>query len=173
LIRVAALALIGILAACSGAGSADPAGPASRLPPDLAGFLRLPVATPSACPSGDNGTTVGRRSPWVGHVDVSVFLDDHAKQRAITRIRAALAGETAVRTIYVESKAEAYAEFQRLYTCSAALTPAQLPASLRLVLHAVTQPQRDDLVRRIYTLPGVATVSCDPSNPCVNVGGSG
>jgi cell division protein FtsX len=74
-----------------------------------------------------------------------------------------------VQTVYFESKAEAYAEFQRLYTCSAQLKPADVPASYRVVLATLTRPERDALVRSIYGLPGISSVSCDPSSPCVDV----
>jgi cell division protein FtsX len=71
-----------------------------------------------------------------------------------------------VATVYFESQAEAYAEFQRLYTCSANYRPGTIPASYRLVLDHLTHVDRDALVRRIRALPGVAEVSCDPSDPC-------
>ena len=68
------------------------------------------------------------------------------------------------------SKTQAYAEFQRLYTCSADVPPSAVPASYRLLLNDdVDRPARDALVRRIYALVGVESVSCDPVSPCVNV----
>lgn len=168
--RVVPLLLAGCVTACGGSSSPTTA---LRTAPDLPAFLRLPIATPSACPPSVNGTTVGRRSPWAGHVDISVFVNRRATKARVRGLRAELAGEPEVRAVYFESQAEAYAEFRRLYTCSTSVKAGQLPASYRLLLHAVTQPTRDDLVRRIYTLPGVTTVSCDPSNPCVDVGRSG
>ena len=57
--RVAAVGLIlAALAGCGG-GSSSPSDPALGRPaPDLQSFLRLPVATPSACPPTENGTTI-------------------------------------------------------------------------------------------------------------------
>src|SRR6478672_10274400 len=72
--RVAGLALLGALGTACGGSSSPPT--TTKTPPDLAAFLRLPVATPSSCPSGVSGSTAGRRSPWVGHVAVSVFVAD-------------------------------------------------------------------------------------------------
>jgi hypothetical protein len=160
------LALIGILTGC--AGSSDPAA-SPRTPPDLAGFLRHPVATPSSCPPSVSGSTSGRRSPWVGHVDVSVFVADRATTKQIAALRAKFDRLPEIRTIYFESSAKAYAEFQRLYTCSVQVPRSAVPASFRLLLHAVTRSQRDELVRSVIRLPAVASVSCDPSSPCVNV----
>jgi hypothetical protein len=118
-----------------------------------------------------NGTTSGRRSPWVGHVDVSVFLDDLAP-REVRALRSAVERLEPVRTVYYESAAQAYAEFQRLYTCSERVPRSSVPASLRLVLFPVSRTERDDTVRRLFRLPGVAGVSCDPADPCVDVGPS-
>ena len=135
--------------------------------PDLAAFLRLPVATPSACAGAVSGSTAGRRSPWVGAVDVSVYLEPSATPADITSLGTQLRAMTEVRTVYFESAAEAYAEFQRLYTCSADVSPSAVPASYRLVLRTVTRPARDALVAKIRGLPTVASVSCDPSSPCL------
>ena len=134
--------------------------------PDLAGFLRLPVASPSSCPANVNGTTAGRRSPWVGTVDVSVFLTATAP---LDRLHATVAALPDVAAVFDETSAQAYAEFQRLYTCSAGVPPSAVHASLRLVLATLDLTQRDALVRRLLHLPGVETVSCDPSAPCVDV----
>lgn len=157
-----------LLAAAAGCGGSS-AGGAARQAPDLAAFLQLPVASPSVCPPNVSGSTVGRRSPWVGHVDVSVFVQPSTPPARLAALRAELTALPAVRTVYVESQAQAHAEFARLYTCSAQVPIAQTPASYRLVLRAVTRPVRDDLVRRILVMPGVETVSCDPSSPCVDV----
>jgi cell division protein FtsX len=159
------LALVAL--GCSGSSTPD-ASPTPRTPPDLAAFLRLPVATPSACASTVSGSTSGRRSPWVGHVDVSVFLAASTGPPDLRRVRRTLDALPAVRHIYYESRRKAYAEFQRLYTCSAEVPARSVPASYRLVLAPVTQPERDDLVRSIRALDGVRSVSCDPSNPCVD-----
>ena len=149
-------------------GSSAPTQVVPRTPPDLKAFLRLPVASPSACPSSVSGTTSGRRSPWVGHVDVSVFLAPSAGPAATRRLGRELRSLDPVETVYFESAREAYAEFQRLYTCSAEVSRHNVPASYRLVLTQLTQPERDDLVRTIANLEGAGTVSCDPSNPCVD-----
>jgi hypothetical protein len=142
-------------------------GSGGRSRPDLAGFLRLPVATPTACAGKQAGSTVGRKSPWVGTVDVSVFLAAKATSAVVQQVGDELRSLPAVATIYYESAAEAYAEFQRLYTCSADVPPSALPPSYRLILKKMTRPARDDLVRQIRKLDGVASVSCDPSSPCL------
>jgi hypothetical protein len=146
-------------------GSTPPQSP--RTPPDLAAFLKLPVATPSACPSTVTGSTSGRRSPWAGHVDVSVFVADSASRTDVRHLRRELDALPPVRTIYFESQRKAYAEFQRLYTCSAEVPARSVPASYRLVLATLTQPERDELVRKVRGLDDVSSVSCDPSNPCL------
>jgi cell division protein FtsX len=150
-------------------GGSGPAGPVVRPTPDLASFLRLPVATPSACPSSVNGTTSGRTSPWVGRVDVSVYLKPTASPGQVSALATALRAMPEVKTVYFESKAQAYAEFQRLYTCTASVPGSDVPASYRLVLHAVTTADRDAFTRRVLHLAGVDTVACDPSDPCVGV----
>jgi hypothetical protein len=140
-----------------------------RTPPNLAAFLRLPVATPSACPSNVNGSTVGRRSPWSGHVDVSVFVAPSATNSEVAALRTQLHRDPLVSRVYFESRREAYREFQRLYTCWAAVPSSQAPASYRLILTpATTIGQRNDFVERIARLPEVDTVSCDPTVPCVS-----
>src|SRR4051812_5390419 len=154
-------------AGCSGGSSAPTT--VAHTPPDLAGFLRLPVATPTACPDGANGTTVGRHSPWVGHVDVSVFLDDKATATTIRRLGDDLRAADGVRTVYYESRAQAFAEFARLYTCSADYPRATIPASYRIVLGQITHTRRDALLRSIVRMPGVSELSCDPSDPCTAV----
>jgi hypothetical protein len=71
-------------------------------------------------------------------------------------------------TTYFESAEQAYQEFQRLYTCWSAVARSQTPASYRMVLVATsTLGSRDSLVRRLVSLPGVASVSCAPALPCV------
>jgi FtsX extracellular domain len=169
-VAMTALAVLSA-AACSGGSSAPTSRP--RTPPDLAGFLKLPVATPTACPADANGTTVGRRSPWVGHVDVSVYLDEHAKPAVVRRVGVDLRRLAGVRTVYSESHRQAVAEFQRLYTCSADFPQDTIPASYRLVLGDLTHIDRDGLLRRIVRMPGVGEVSCDPSDPCTNISRTG
>lgn len=89
------------------------------------------------------------------------------------RLHDALVAEPHVARVYTETKREAYAEFQRLYTCSASVPPSSVPASYRLILDEVSVAQRDALVRQVYRLPGVGSISCDPSSPCVDVRRSG
>jgi hypothetical protein len=165
LVAVVAAALA--TSACVGGGSPPAPTPTGRPAPDLAAFLRLPVATPSVCPANQHGSASGRHSPWAGRVDVSVFVGDRAKPAAVRRLGALLRAEPDVERVYVESRAQAYAEYQRLYTCSAAVPADAVPASYRLVLAHVTQAQRDALVRAVKVLPGVAAVSCDPTDPCL------
>jgi cell division protein FtsX len=125
------------------------------------------VASPASCPSGTKGSASGRHSPWVGHVDVSVFLATK-RPRAVKALGDQLRRSDDVAQVYFESAADAYAEFQRLYTCSAAVPRSAVPASYRLVLRGVTHSERDALVRRIVRMPGVRDVACDPSDPCVS-----
>ena len=161
--------LLVAVAAVIATGCSSPAAPANNTVhghPDLVGFLQLPVASPSACPPNVNGTTAGRRSPWVGTVDVSVFLDS---DRPLATLRPQVAALPDVAAVFTETGAQAYAEFQRLYTCSAGVPRSAVHASLRLVLATVDLGKRDDLVRQLLRLPGVETVSCDPSAPCVDV----
>jgi FtsX extracellular domain len=158
------LAVGGCSRGSSGAGPVPP-----RTPPDIAAFLRLPVATPSACPSNVNGTTVGRRSPWSGHVDVSVFVAPSAPGREVAALGVRLRRDPLVSRVYFESQREAYREFQRLYTCWTAVPSSQAPASYRLILTpAATFGQRNALVEQLARLPAVDTVSCDPTVPCVS-----
>lgn len=163
------IAVAVLAAGCARAPAQPAATPTPRTAPDLAGFLRLPVASPATCPPGRNGTTSGRTSPWVGHVDISVFVDRRADPATVRRLGQTLRAFPDVAEVYAESAAQARAEFARLYTCSARVPAAAVPPSYRLALHAVTQGVRDDLVRTILGLAGVADVSCDPSNPCVDV----
>ena len=142
-------------------------GTSGRAHPDLAGFLRLPVATPTACAGKQAGTTVGRKSPWVGTVDVSVYVSLKAPAAVVQQLGDQLRSLPPVETVYFESAAQAVAEFQRLYTCSADVPANTLPPSYRLVLKKITRPARDDLVTQIRRLDGVDSVSCDPSSPCL------
>lgn len=100
---------------------------------------------------------------------MSVFVADKADAATRKALYDALAAESHVAHVYTETKKEAYQEFRRLYTCSAGVPRSAVRASYRLVLDAVTTPQRDALVRQIYRLPGVRDVSCDPVSPCVAV----
>lgn len=162
IVAVAAILAVG----CSSPHSSPPANNAVHGHPDLAGFLALPVASPSVCPPNVNGTTAGRRSPWVGTVDVSVFL---AADASLPELKEQVAALPDVAVVFAETSAQAWAEFQRLYTCSAAVAPSAVHASLRLVLATLDLARRDELVKQLLALPGVETVSCDPSAPCVDV----
>lgn len=168
------LGLCAALAAGCG-GSSPAASPASTAvtgesPPDLAKFLALPVATPSACPSNVSGSTVGRSSPWVGHVDVSVFVSTSATARQSARLGTTLRAEPIVQHVYLETARQAYEEFQRLYTCWASVPRSQTPGSYRLVLTpTATLSDRNALVQRLVNLSTVDSVSCDPTVPCTNI----
>jgi hypothetical protein len=162
---VAALAITG----CS--HSTSPTTPlGTNRAPDLAAFLRLPVATPSSCPPNIPASASGQQSPWAGRVDISVFVKQAATAPVVNRLGAFLRRAPLVDKVYFETNAQAYAEFQRLYTCSAAVSPAQTPASYRLVLlPGVSFGKRNAFVARVLHQQGVDTASCDPSVPCVNV----
>jgi hypothetical protein len=152
----------------SGAGNSDAVIQPSA--PRIKAFLKLPVATPSTCPSTVSGATSGRISPWVGHVDISVFLDRHASPSRVASLGAVLRSNPAVLHVYYESKTEAFAEFQRLYTCSAGTPRSQVPASYRVVLkQGTTVAARNRIVGTTVRERGVETASCDPSNPCVDI----
>ena len=165
--RAAWLVAVAVAAtACGGSSTATTL--TKKTPPDLAAFLRLPVATPTSCPSTPASGT-GRKSPWAGHVDVSVFVAGKADAETRRALHDALVAEPNVAHVYTETKREAWDEFRRLYTCSDQVPRSSLPASYRLVLDSITLPQRDELVRKIYGLDGVRSITCDPSSPCVHV----
>jgi hypothetical protein len=165
------LAALAALATACGGGSAPASGPPGvRTAPSIAAFLELPVATPTACPTSVSGSSSGRSSPWVGHVDVSIFLKPGAAAAAVRRIGDALHRSLIVEKAYFESQDEAYAEFQRLYTCWARVPRSQTPASYRLVLELTsTIGQRNALVARMLRDPAVDTASCDPAIPCTDI----
>jgi hypothetical protein len=170
-VRVALIlaVLSAAISGCGGSSSAPTSPPLHRAAPRFGDFLHLPVATPSACPSTENGTTIGRESPWVGTVDVSTFLRPSATPQQIRALGAQLRGEPLVQKVYFESARQAYHEFQRLYTCWTSVPRDQTPASYRLVLvPTATLASRNALVRRLAGQPPVDTVSCDPTVPCVN-----
>lgn len=167
---VLAAMLAGLASACGGASSPSALSPGVRTAPNLAAFLQLPLATPSSCPANVSGSSVGRASPWVGHVDVSVFLSPSATAREQRQVAVALRKAPIVDSVTFETKAQAYAEFQRLYTCWASVPRSQTPASYRVVLVASAPiTQRNALVARLLHEPGVDTVSCDPSLPCTTI----
>lgn len=173
LVLTAAVALLG-LTGCSGSSSSipdtRPTARHQRPARTFHNFLALPRATPSACPSTQNGTTIGRASPWVGTVDVSVFLRPKATAQQVRALGAYLRGDPLVQTAYFESQHQAYEEFQRLYTCWTAVPKSQAPASYRVLLfRTATLGARDLLVRRLTKQAAVGSVSCDPSVPCVDI----
>jgi hypothetical protein len=168
-------ALLGLAAACGGAASTPTAlfsaAPQAFPPPDIAGFLKHAVATPTACPANQQGSASGLASPWVGHVDISVFIDTTASPKQIKALgRSIKQASPRITKVYFESQAEAYAEFQRLYTCWANVDRSETPASYRVVLTPTTRiDARNDLVADLIQLPHVDSVSCDPSLPCTQV----
>lgn len=86
----------------------------------------------------------------------------------MSAILTALTQERDVEHVYRESKSQAYAEFQRLYTCSKSVPRSAVPASYRLVLAPMTRAKRDALVTTIRAIPAVESVACDPSSPCLS-----
>jgi hypothetical protein len=168
----ALLLCVAVLATACGASSTPAASTTVIQPsaPRIKAFLKLPVAVPSRCASNVSGTTSGRVSPWVGHVDISVFLKPRASATVLASLRSGLRTNPQVLHVYFESKSEAFAEFQRLYTCSASTAKPHIPASYRVVLkQGTTVAVRNRIVAATVGEPGVQTVSCDPSNPCVDV----
>jgi FtsX extracellular domain len=165
------LCLAVLATGCGSSGSAGTSGVVIQpSAPRIKAFLKLPVATPSKCPSNVSGTTSGRISPWVGHVDISVFLAAHVSASRVASLGAGLRGNPAVLRVYYESKTEAFAEFQRLYTCSVGTPHSQVPASYRVVLkQGTTVAARNRIVGTTVREPGVETASCDPGNPCVDI----
>lgn len=165
------VALVLVAAGCSGSSAGSPS--ALTRPhgtPDLADFLAQPVASPRVCPSNRNGTSSGRASPWVGTVDVSVYLKNSDSPASVTAVGNRLRRDPLVATVYYESRRQAYEEFERLYTCSAKVRSGSLPASYRLVLRrGATIGERNALVARMQRDTAVEVVACDPSAPCVNV----
>jgi hypothetical protein len=155
---------------CGGGSSASDPNPSvvGSAAPNFNAFLRLPVATPSVCPSNVSGSTDGRTSVWAGRVDMSVFMSPTASTSATLAIGNTLRGDSRVQTIYYESKKQAYEEFARLYTCWAAVPRSQTPASYRVDLKStVSLAERNDLVTTISRLPDVDTVACNPVVPCI------
>jgi FtsX extracellular domain len=174
--RLAALAFLALaLTAGCGGSSGSSAAPLPSVsdagaPPDLERFLQLPPATPSACPSTVSGSTDGRSSPWVGHVDLSVFIATSASAAETAGLGARLRAEPLVDRVYFESQRQAYEEFQRLYTCWASVPRSQTPASYRVVLvPSATVSERNTLVARLVNLPAVDSVVCAPAVPCTSI----
>ena len=96
-----------------------------------------------------------------------MFIAPSARPADVEALGGQLRALPRVKSVYFESAAQAYAEFQRLYTCSADVPRSAVPASYRLVLKDVKRPQRDGLITRVRGLPAVSSVSCDPSSPCL------
>jgi hypothetical protein len=167
------LALVGgllITATGCGSGSSPHVSPSARPTPNLARFLALPVATPSACPATQNATTIGRTSPWLGTVDLSIYLTRSATRQDRTAVARELHRQPVVTATYFESRSTAYREFQRLYTCWAAVRRSATPASFRVVLaQGVPERQRNQLIADLLRRPGVDTVSCAPTLQCSGV----
>jgi hypothetical protein len=167
-LTAAAIALT--LSGCGGGSSASDPNPSvvSSAAPNFQAFLREPVATPSACPSNVSGTTDGRTSVWAGRVDLSVFVSPTASAAATRAIGTALRADSRVKTIYFETKQQAFEEFQRLYTCWAGVPRSATPASYRVDLDStVSLAERNALVTTISRLPDVDTVACNPVVPCI------
>jgi len=99
---------------------------------------------------------------------VSVYVAPSTKPGAVRALGERLRHTESVTQVYFESADEAFAEYARLYTCSAQVPKSAVPASYRLVLAPVTHSRRDALVRQIVRMPDVQNVSCDPSDPCVS-----
>jgi hypothetical protein len=160
-----------VLAGCGGGGSASPKDLSVVSPPALSfqAFLRLPVATPSACPSNQNGTSDGRTSVWAGQVDLSVFVSPDATAAQTQSIGTALHADSRVQNVYFETRQQAFEEFQRLYTCWAGVSRSQTPASYRVDLKpTVSIADRNSLVSTISRLPDVDYVACNPLIPCTS-----
>jgi hypothetical protein len=168
LAAVAAIALAG----CGGGSSAGKDLDAVSSPaPNFQAFLRLPVATPSACPSNVNGTSDGRTSVWAGRVDLSVFMSPSATTTQTLAIGNTLRTDSRVQSqsVYFETRQQAYEEFQRLYTCWAGVPRSQTPASYRVDLKStVSITARNALVFTVSRLPGVDYVACNPLIPCTS-----
>jgi hypothetical protein len=134
-------------------------------------LLALPVATPAVCHSAD-GTSDGQPSPWDATVDFSVYLRPGASAAAIGAVGRFLRGRPEVASAYFESARQGYAEFTRLYTCSAALSAKRTPPAYRVSLRGgTTFGQRDALIARVLRLPAVERfgVACTPELACVDV----
>jgi hypothetical protein len=170
-IALTTVTLAVLAAGCGGSSSPTPEpSVVARTAPDLAAFLKLPVATPSSCPSNVSGSTSGRSSPWVGHVDVSVFLRPSVTTRQTLKLGNTLRADPDVQTAYFESSKQAYEEFQRLYTCWTSVPPSQTPASYRVVLYpTVTIGERNDLVARLVKQHDIDSISCNPTAPCTSI----
>jgi hypothetical protein len=164
---IACLALLAGCGGSSGTSTPTPSAITGETPPDLAQFLQLPVATPSACPSNVSGSTDGRSSPWVGHIDVSVYVRTSATPHVVAQLGKTLRADPLVHKVYFETQSQAYQEFQRLYTCWTSVPKSQTPASYRVVLTPLaTLVQRNALVARLVNKPGVDSVVCEPTVPC-------
>jgi FtsX extracellular domain len=167
---VATLVVVTLTAvACSSSSSSGAKSKPLIQPPNIQALLRLPVATPSVCPSNVNGTTIGRASPWE-YTDISLYMTPHASTKDNLVVTRELKTSPYVTAIYFETARQAYAEFQHLYTCWAAVPRSQTPSSYRVNLKTTTQiSQRNALVEQLLTLPGVDTITCPAVESCVSV----
>jgi hypothetical protein len=164
------LAAMAVLASGCGGSSSNPnPSVVASAAPNLSAFLRLPVATPSACPSNVSGSTDGRTSVWAGRVDLSVFVSQSATTGQTLKLGDLLRSNSLVADVYFESKKQAYEEFQRLYTCWTSVPRSATPASYRVDLQpTVSITQRNQLVSQLARMPDVDTVSCNPVIPCTS-----
>lgn len=156
---------------CGGGSSGKAANPSivSAPAPNLAAFLKLPVATPSACPSNVSGSTVGRTSVWAGRVDLSVYVSLSASPGQTLMLGNLLRADPRVQTVFYESKKQAYEEFQRLYTCWTTVARSQTPASYRVdLMPTVSIAARNDLVAQLARRSDVDSVACNPIIPCTS-----
>jgi hypothetical protein len=169
----AVVALVALVAGCGGSPATTPEasnGVTAGSAPDLAKFLTLPVATPSACPSNVSGSTDGRSSVWVGSIDISVFVSTSASAKQTATLGHLLRADHLIHKVYFESQHQAYEEFARLYTCWTSVKQSQTPASYRVVLTPIaTLLERNALVQRLVNLPDVDSVSCEPTVPCTTI----
>jgi FtsX extracellular domain len=164
-------ALVAIALSGCGSSSRSDSNPSvvSSAAPNFGAFLQLPLATPSVCPSNVSGSTDGRTSVWAGRVDLSVFVKLAATASQTRKLHDLLHSNPLVQSVYFESKKQAYAEFQRLYTCWASVPRSQTPASYRVDLQpSVSITQRNALVSQLARMPDVDTVSCNPIIPCTS-----
>jgi hypothetical protein len=169
--RILPILLVTFLAAagCSGSSTSGPKSAPLVAPPNIQSLLKLPVAMPSKCPANVNGTTIGRASPWQ-YTDVSLFMKLNASTKDNLVVSRELTSSPDVSAVYYETQRQAYREFQHLYTCWAAVSRSQTPASYRVNLKTTTTiGTRNAFVEQLLRLPGVDTITCPAVESCVNV----
>ncbi|MEX2586664.1 MAG: permease-like cell division protein FtsX [Actinomycetota bacterium] len=99
-------------------------------------------------------------SSWEGKVEMSVFLRDEITPEQQDQLQSDLEGMPEVDTLFYESKEDAFAEYQRMFEDSPAITenvdPEALPASFRVKL---TDPNlAEPVAARVQGQPGVDEV---------------